>query len=186
MSVRCCSPRPLNGPVKGRQTRHPNSRLSTGCGRRHRPLNGSRAGRGAVVCAKAELAPAIREERAYSPMRLRTGRAGTCGRAGLGPEEEFGEFGHSIRHSGHSRPSRPSPMTSCAARTVTDLQGFLPMARPGLEPGTPRFSAAGPPRANVVRFQPQREAPLRACVPILSRAFRAITEYSGAGSRTCA
>src|SRR3954453_582000 len=30
-----------------------------------------------------------------------------------------------------------------------DLQGFRGVARPGLEPGTPRFSAACPPRANV-------------------------------------
>src|SRR3954464_7788469 len=33
------------------------------------------------------------------------------------------------------------------------LQGFYGVARPGLEPGTPRFSAARPPRANVLELQ---------------------------------
>src|SRR3954469_22651443 len=70
------------------------------------------------------------------------------------------------------------------APQTAKLQGFHGVARPGLEPGTPRFSAAGPPQAAC--FQPEREAPSPACVPALSRAFRAIAEYSGAGSPTCA
>ena len=60
------------------------------------------------------------------------------------------------------------------------------MARPGLEPGTPRFSVAGPSRANVAAMQREREGPLRSRVSKLSRAFRTITGHSGTGSRTCA
>jgi integrase len=60
------------------------------------------------------------------------------------------------------------------------------MARPGLEPGTPRFSAARPPQANVAALQRNRKRIFRRRVPEDSRTFRAIAALSGTRSGTCA
>jgi hypothetical protein len=64
-------------------------------------------------------------------------------------------------------------------------RGFR-MARPGLEPGTPRFSAACPTQANVVDLQRNRERASRRCVRDDSRTLGAIAVVSGTRSRTCA
>src|SRR5436190_13290217 len=74
-------------------------------------------------------------------------------------------------------PERPKP---------ADLQALQGVARPGLEPGTPRFSAACPPRANVDDLQRNGERVLRRCVAEDSRTFVAIAALSGTRSRTFA
>jgi site-specific recombinase XerC len=66
------------------------------------------------------------------------------------------------------------------------VPGPFGVARPGLEPGTPRFSAARPPRANVAVLQRNRERASRRRVPEDSCTFGAIARLSGTRSRTCA
>src|SRR3954467_12717045 len=91
----------------------------------------------------------------------------SCGATLLVPE--------SIRLRGP--PKRPK---------AADLQGLQGVARPGLEPGTPRFSAARPPRANVAALQRNPERVLSRRVHEDSRTFRTIAVLSGTRSRTCA
>src|SRR4051794_39095582 len=67
-----------------------------------------------------------------------------------------------------------------------DLQVLQGVARPGLESGTPRFSAAPPPRANVADLQRNRERVLGRRVRDDSRTFVAIAALSGTRSRTFA
>jgi hypothetical protein len=74
-------------------------------------------------------------------------------------------------------PKRPKP---------ADLQSFQGVARPGLEPGTPRFSAACPAQANVIDLQRNRERVLGRRIREDSRNFVVIAPLLGTRSRTCA
>src|SRR3954452_1548550 len=67
-----------------------------------------------------------------------------------------------------------------------DLQGLQGVARPGLEPGTPRFSAASPPRANATSLQRNCGRASRRRFPEDSRTLGAIAVVPGTRSRTCA
>src|SRR4051794_33382182 len=60
------------------------------------------------------------------------------------------------------------------------------MARPGLEPGTPRFSAACPPQVNVTDLQRNRKRVAGRRIREDSRTLGAIAVVSGTRSRTCA
>src|SRR3954470_16469626 len=73
----------------------------------------------------------------------------------------------SIRSRGPPKTAKP-----------VDLHGLQRVARPGLEPGTPRFSAACPTQANVFDLQRSRERVLRRRVPEDSRTFLAIAALS--------
>src|SRR3954447_11888618 len=74
-------------------------------------------------------------------------------------------------------PKRPKP---------ANLQVLQGVARPGLEPGTPRFSAACPPQANVPDLQRNRARALRLRIREDCRNLVAIAAPSGTRSRTCA
>ena len=85
------------------------------------------------------------------------------------------------------------PRHRLAAYSTRQLENPAPcgisapeMARPGLEPGTPRFSAVSASGANVDAVQRERERTSPGRMSELSRAFRAVTGHSGTGSRTCA
>jgi hypothetical protein len=123
--------------------------------------------RGAAVAIAA-----IRHD-AGPPVRLRHGTWTCCLRALKRPKRPTEAF--------ETRPA--SRGTSCRSCKIA---GLCLMARPGLEPGTPRFSAACPPRANVSDLQRNRERASRRCVPEDSRTFLAIAALSGTRSRTCA
>src|SRR5215204_4793592 len=66
-----------------------------------------------------------------------------------------------------------------AAYKNPGLQVFSWMARPGLEPGTPRFSVVGASRANVAAVQREREGMSPGGMSELSPAFRTVTRHSG-------
>ena len=85
----------------------------------------------------------------------------------------------------HSVPkASASPFAPKARKPRYD--GGFGVARPGLEPGTPRFSAACPPQANVADLQRNREHVLGRRIREDSRNFVAIADFSGTRSRTCA
>src|SRR3954447_4429268 len=83
-------------------------------------------------------------------------------------------------------PRRADVAAEVVRRETRGNQRIWAMARPGLEPGTPRFSAACPPRANVVDLQRNHERVLRRGVAEDSRTFVVIAPLSGTRSRTCA
>jgi hypothetical protein len=97
------------------------------------------------------------------------------------PQGKWGQKGVEPQHG-----SRPFTRPLTRTMKSSPLCRAFPMARPGLEPGTPRFSAARPPRANVPVLQRNCQRVLRRRVRGDSRTFVAIAALSGTRSRTCA
>ena len=121
--------------------------------------------------------------RVAAPLPIACARLIRPARAGHAGVRRARLRGPSHPHSRRDRPDtgwtrynhRPRRKRTRDRITSPSCRGASPSSAPSdaprslLEPR--RFSVAGPPQANFIRFQPERVAPLRACVPGSSRVF---------------